>query len=98
LLIADHLWQQLSPTQQTDVRQIVQDYAARAADKARQYDGKALTLLHATAGIETITVPDEEVQHFQQLSLQIQQDLAGKLYPPALLTQVLALRQQYRQQ
>lgn len=97
LLLSDHLWQQLSPAQQTLVRETVHKYSTKAANNMRQYDGKALSLLQTTAGIQTTTVPDEEVQYLRKISEQIRQELAGQLYPQALLEQVITLRDQYRQ-
>ena len=57
---------------------------------------KALTLLQTTAGIETVSVAEEEVTRLQQVSEQVRQELVGKLYPQESLDRVLALRDAYR--
>jgi TRAP-type transport system periplasmic protein len=97
LVLSDALWQQLSADQQTLVRETVRKYNAKAVMNMRQYETKALTLLQTTAGIETITVAEEEVTRIQQVSEQVRQELVGKLYPQESLDQVLALRDAYRQ-
>ena len=53
--------------------------------------GVVLWNLETTAGITTVTVPEEEVTRLQQVSEQVRQELIGKLYPKALLERVLAL-------
>src|SRR5712692_2268527 len=97
LLLSDALWQQLSADQQTLVRETVRKYNARAVTNMRQYENKALTLLQTTAGIETITVAEEEVARLRHVSEQVRQELVGKLYPQESLDRVLALRDAYRQ-
>src|SRR5262249_52380949 len=97
LLLSESLWRQLSPEQQTLVRETVRKYNVKAVANMRQYENKALTLLHTTSGIETVTVPEEEVTRLQQVSGQVRQELIGTLYPKALLERVLALREAYRQ-
>jgi TRAP-type C4-dicarboxylate transport system substrate-binding protein len=97
LLLSDSLWRQLSAEQHTLVRETVRKFNARAVTNMRQYESKALTLLQTTAGIETVTVPAEEVTRLQQVSEQVRQGLIGTLYPRALLERVLALRDAYRE-
>jgi TRAP-type C4-dicarboxylate transport system substrate-binding protein len=97
MLLSDALWQQLSPDQQTLVREAVRKYNAKVVTQMRNYETKALTLLQTTAGIETIAVDEAEVARLQQVSEQVRQELAGKLYPQESLDQVLALREAYRQ-
>src|SRR6266852_5862140 len=97
LVLSDTLWQQLSADQQKLVRETVRKYNAKAVTNMRQYETKALTLLQTTAGIETITVAEEEVARLQQVSEQVRQELVGKLYPQESLDRVLALRDAYRQ-
>ena len=97
LVLSDALWQQLSADQQTLVREAVRKYNAKAVTNMQQYETKALTLLHTTAGIETIPVAEEEVTRLQQVSEQVRQELIGQLYPQELLERVLALRDTYRQ-
>ena len=97
LVLSETLWQQLSAEQQTLVREAVRKYNAKAVMNMRQYETKALTLLHTTAGIETIPVAEEEVTRLQQVSEQVRQELVGKLYPQESLDRVLALRDAYRQ-
>ena len=97
LVLSETLWQQLSAEQQTLVREAVRKYNAKAVMNMRQYETKALTLLHTTAGIETIPVVEEEVTRLQQVSEQVRQELVGKLYPQESLDRVLALRDAYRQ-
>ena len=58
--------------------------------------GKALSLLQ-TLGIQSVTMPAEEVSRLQQISVQIRQELVGKLYSRELLERVMHLRDQYRQ-
>jgi TRAP-type C4-dicarboxylate transport system substrate-binding protein len=97
LTVSDTLWRQLTPEQQTLVRDTVSKYNARAAATMRQYDVKALTLLQNTAGIETIAVAEDEAARLQHISEQVRQDLTGKLYTQELLDRVLALREARRQ-
>ena len=67
LVLSDALWQQLSAAQQMLVRETVRKYNAKAVTNMRQYETKALTLLQTTAGIETITVTEEEVARIQHI-------------------------------
>ncbi len=97
LMVSETLWRQLTPEQQTLVRDTVRKYNVKAATTMRQYDVKALTLLQNTAGIETIDVAEDEVTRLHHISAQMRQDFTGKLYPQALLDRVLALRDAYRQ-
>ncbi|MGE3538337.1 MAG: TRAP transporter substrate-binding protein DctP [Candidatus Tectimicrobiota bacterium] len=98
LLLSDALWQQLTPEQRTLLREAVQKFNAKAVATMRQYESKAVTLLQQTAGIETVTVPAEEVTRIQSVSAQVREELSDTLYPRALLERVLALRDAYRQQ
>lgn len=97
LLVSDAIWQQLSSVQHTLLREVVRKFNAKAVAQMRQYESKAVSLLHKTAGIETVTVPQEEVARIQEISTQVRQELIGKLYPKTLLDHVLALRDAYRQ-
>ena len=97
MVLSDALWQQLSAEQQTLVREAVRKYNAKTVTNMRQYETKALTLLQTTAGIETVTVAEEEVARLQQISEQVRQEMVGKLYPQESLDRVLALRDTYRQ-
>jgi TRAP-type transport system periplasmic protein len=97
MVLSDALWQQLSVEQQTLVREAVRKYNAKTVTNMRQYETKALTLLQTTAGIETVTVAEEEVARLQQISEQVRQEMVGKLYPQESLDRVLALRDAYRQ-
>jgi TRAP-type transport system periplasmic protein len=97
MVLSDALWQQLSAEQQTLVREAVRKYNAKTVTNMRQYETKALTLLQTTAGIETVTVAEEEVARLQQISEQVRQEMVGKLYPQESLDRVLALRDAYRQ-
>ena len=97
MVLSDALWQQLSADQQNLVREAVRKYNAKTVANMRQYETKALTLLQTTAGIETVTVAEEEVARLQQISEQVRQEMVGKLYPQESLDRVLALRDAYRQ-
>ena len=97
LVLSESLWQQLSPEQQALVRDTVRKFNTKAVANMRQYESKALTLLQTTSGIETVTVPEEEITRLRQVSEQVRQELVGKLYPKELLERVLALRDAYRQ-
>ena len=97
-LISKHLWQQLASTQQELLRTTVQRYSSKAASTMQRYDDKALALLQATAGLETVLVPEAEATRIEAVSWQVRQDLVGQLYPQTLLDRVLELRNQYRKQ
>lgn len=97
LLVSAQVWQQLTPAQQTLLHDTVRRYNHRASVEMRQYDDKALQLLHSTGGLETVQVSAEEVQRIEEVSAQVRQELAGTLYPAALLERVLQWREQYRQ-
>ena len=96
MVVASHQWRKLSPAHQTMVRETVKTYGAKATASVRRYEAKALSLL-TTSGIEDISLSPEDVKHLQQRSEQLRQELTGEMYPQALLTQVLAARDQYRQ-
>ncbi len=96
LVVTRHQWQKLSPDQQALVKETVRTYVAKATASVRQYEQKALPLL-VSSGIEDISLPPDDVNHLRQRSEQLRQELAGKLYSQALLSRVLALRDQYRQ-
>jgi TRAP-type C4-dicarboxylate transport system substrate-binding protein len=96
LLLSEHQWQKLLPAQQIQVRTIVRKYNAKTVVTMRRHHRKALSLMQ-TLGIQSVTMPAEEVSHLQQISVQIRQELVGKLYPRELLERVMHLRDQYRQ-
>ncbi len=96
LLVTKHQWRKLSPAQQTLVRDTVQKYSAKVATTMQRYEHKALPLLQ-TIGIQTVTVPANEVARLGQRSAQVRHDLVGTLYSQELLARVLHLRDQYRQ-
>lgn len=96
LVVTRHQWQQLSPDQQALVRETVRTYAAQATTSVRQYEQKALPLLTAS-GIEDMALSPDDVNHLQQRSELLRQELIGKLYPQDLLGRVLTFRDQYRQ-
>jgi TRAP-type C4-dicarboxylate transport system substrate-binding protein len=95
-LLSKHQWQKLSPEQQTLVRQIVAQYNAKAAATMRRHHDKALSLLD-NFGIQDVAMPPEEVARLRQISVQVRNDLVGKLYSRELLERVMHLRDQYRQ-
>lgn len=97
MLVSEAVWQQLTPAQQRLVRDTIRHFNAKAVSTMRQYESKALTLLHKTFGLEALTVPEEEVARMQAISIQVREELRDKLYPTALLERVLALRDTYRQ-
>lgn len=98
LLVSKQVWQQLTPEQQALVQDTVRRYSAKATVDMRQHDQKSLTLLQATAGIETVSVSAEEVTRMETISTQVRQELTGTLYPQALLDRVVQLRDQHRRQ
>jgi TRAP-type C4-dicarboxylate transport system substrate-binding protein len=98
LLVSKQVWQHLTPEQQALVQDTVRRYSAKAAVDMRQHDQKSLTLLQATAGIETVSVSEEEVTRMEAVSAQVRHELTGTLYPQALLDRVLQLRDQHRRQ
>jgi TRAP-type C4-dicarboxylate transport system substrate-binding protein len=96
LLVSKQVWQHLTPEQQALVQDTVRRYSAKAAVDMRQHDQKSLTLLQATAGIETVSVSEEEVARMETISAQVRQELTGTLYSQALLDRVVQLRDQHR--
>jgi TRAP-type C4-dicarboxylate transport system substrate-binding protein len=98
LLVSKQVWQQLTPEQQVLVQDTVRRYSTKATVDMRQHDQKSLTLLQATAGIETVSVSEEEVTRMETISTQVRQELTGTLYPQALLDRVVQLRDQHRRQ
>jgi TRAP-type C4-dicarboxylate transport system substrate-binding protein len=98
LLVSKQVWQQLTPEQQALVQDTVRRYSTKATVDMRQHDQKSLTLLQATAGIETVSVSEEEVTRMETISTQVRQELTGTLYPQALLDRVVQLRDQHRRQ
>jgi TRAP-type C4-dicarboxylate transport system substrate-binding protein len=96
LLLSEHQWQKLLPAQQTLVRKIVGKYNTKTVVAMRRHHRKALSLLQ-TLGIQSVTMPAEEVSRLQQISVQIRKELVGKLYSRELLERVMYLRDQYRQ-
>lgn len=97
LLVSAQQWQQLTPEQQTLVRDMVRRYSQKATLEMRQHDDKALQLLHSTGGLEVVQVAEDEVKRMEEVSEKVRQELSNSLYTPALLERVLQLRQQYRQ-
>ena len=98
LLVSKQVWQQLTPEQQALVQDTVRRYSTQATVDMRQHDQKSLTLLQATAGIETVSVSEEEVTRMETISTQVRQELTGTLYPQALLDRVVQLRDQHRKE
>ncbi len=96
LVVSTRQWQRLSPTQQTQVRQIIETYNAKATRSLQEHHQKALTLL-ASLGIESLELPEAEVTRLRDVSLQVREALVGKLYSRDLLDRVLAIRNHYRQ-
>jgi TRAP-type C4-dicarboxylate transport system substrate-binding protein len=97
MVLSERLWQQLTPSQQTVIRDTVRKYHAKATMTMREQHRKALTLLQQF-GIEPVAPEEQEVARFQQVGIQVREDLAGRLYSSALLERVLQLREQYRRE
>lgn len=97
MVLSEHLWQQLSPSQQAVLRDTVRKYHAKATLTMRKQHHKALTLLQQL-GIKPVAPDEQEVARFRQVSVQVREELAGHLYSSELLERVLRLRDQYRQE
>jgi TRAP-type C4-dicarboxylate transport system substrate-binding protein len=96
LVLSKQQWQKLAPDQQTLVRETVTKYNARIITTMRRHQQKALTLLQ-TLGLQSVTMSDAELASLQQASVNVREELVGKLYSRELLERVMQLRDQYRQ-
>lgn len=96
ILLSQQQWQTLTPEQHTLLRTTVAKYNAKATTTMRQQHQKAYTLLQ-TLGIQTVTLPEEELALLRQASAKVQEDLVGTLYTRELLEQVRSIRAQHRQ-
>jgi TRAP-type C4-dicarboxylate transport system substrate-binding protein len=95
-VVSQHQWDHLSAEQQTLVKNMVQTYAAKASHAIRRYEQQALPLLQST-GMQTVEIPDSEIDYLRQQSARLYPQLVGQLYDQNLLDRVLQLRDQYRQ-
>lgn len=96
LLLTEHQWTQLTPEQQTLLRQMVTTYNAKAVTMMRGYHDKAFTLLRSL-GLKEVSMPEAEQIRLQQLSAHVRETLTGKLYSQQFLDRVIELRDHYRQ-
>jgi vancomycin permeability regulator SanA len=71
-------------------------YNAKIVTTMRRHQQKALTLLQ-TLGLQSVTMSEPELAYLQQASVNVREELVGKLYSRELLERVMQLRDQYRQ-
>ena len=95
-VVSQHQWNELSSEHQTLVKDMVQTYAAKASDAIRRYEQQSLPLLKST-GMQTVDIPETEINYLRQQSDRLYPQLVGELYDQDLLKRVLELRAQYRQ-
>lgn len=88
-------YDQLTSQEQQILRETAQQYHQTLVRHIREDNDKSVEALKK-AGIQVVTPSDAERAGWDGLALQVQGELAGKVYPKELLEQVNALLKAYR--
>ena len=95
VLVSRSRWETIPADLHAVLRETAQKYARQVVLKTRQENQEALQVLKRS-GIQTVNLDQAEQSRLTELSRQLWEREAGKLYPRALLDEVLSLLQQHR--
>jgi len=95
MLVSRSRWETIPADLHAVLRETVRKYARQVVLKTRQENQDALQVLKRS-GIQTVDLDPAEQTRLTELSRQVWERQAGKLYPRALLDEVLSLLQQHR--
>ncbi|MFQ5804566.1 MAG: TRAP transporter substrate-binding protein DctP [Candidatus Methylomirabilales bacterium] len=95
MLISRSRWAAIPADLQKTLKEVTKKYAQKVVAKTRQENQEALVVL-ARHGIKTVDLDPGERRRFLDVSRQVWDGQAGRLYPRALLDKVQSLLRQYR--
>jgi TRAP-type C4-dicarboxylate transport system substrate-binding protein len=96
MLVSRSRWETIPADLHAVLRETVREHARQVVLKTRQENQEALRVLKRS-GIQTVSLDQAEQGRLMELSRELWEREAGKLYPRALLHEVLALLQQHRE-
>ena len=96
MLIARSRWEAIPAALQGMVKTVVKKYARQVVVRTRQENQEALKVLNRQ-GIQMVDLHPEERNRLLQVSREVWEGQAGKLYPRALLEEVQSLLKAYRE-
>jgi len=95
MLVSRSRWETIPADLHAVLRETARKHARQVVLKTRQENQEALQVLKRS-GIQTVNLDQAELSRLTELSRQLWEREAGKLYPRALLDEVLSLLQQHR--
>ena len=95
LLLNKRTFDRLSPDNQTILKRLVKEYAARLVDLTRQENQEALTVLR-DAGIQFVVPATDQVATFQKKAQDYYQNCSMQIYPGDLANKVRNLLNDFR--
>jgi TRAP-type C4-dicarboxylate transport system substrate-binding protein len=96
MLVSRSRWETIPADLHAVLRETVRKYARQVVLKTRQENQEALRVLNRS-GIQTVSLDQAEQARLTELSRELWEREAGRLYPRALLHEVLSLLEQYRE-
>ncbi len=97
ILVSRSRWDAIPPDLQNMVREVAKRYARRVVARTRRENQEALAVLKRN-GIQIVDLDPGEKRHLLEISRQVWEGQAGRLYPRALLDEVQSLLRRYREQ
>jgi TRAP-type transport system periplasmic protein len=98
-LVSKKFFDGLTPEQQTTLLEVGKKYEKRLIEQSRKDNLEGIQVLKEK-GLETIAWPPSEVARNEEIGLKVSEELAGegegKLFPKAMLDEVLGLLKEYR--
>jgi TRAP-type C4-dicarboxylate transport system substrate-binding protein len=95
MLVSRSRWETIPADLHAVLRETARKHARQVVLKTRQENQEALQVLKRSS-IQTVNLDQAELSRLTELSRQLWEREAGKLYPRALLDEVLSLLQQHR--
>ncbi len=95
MLVSRSRWETIPPDLHAVLRETARKHAQQVVLKTRQENQEALQVLKRS-GLQTVSLDQAEQSRLTELSRQLWEREVGKLYPRALLDEVLSLLQQHR--
>ena len=95
MLISRSRWEAIPAEFRVILRDVAKKYGREVVVKTRHENREALAAL-TRHGIQPVDLDPEERRQLLEISRQLWEEQAGKLYPRSLLNQVKSLLQKYR--
>ncbi len=95
MLISKSRWQAIPADLRTTLTDVTKRYARQVVLRTRKENREALAVLEQQ-GIQIVDIGPEEWNRFLEVSRQVWERQAGRLYPRPLLDEVQSLLRQYR--